>query len=112
MLELGWIQVGLSTVLFGVLLLLSTVGKVQLGISLAMAADSLLVKFLFIPNIDQFSRHLVAAEAAQGLQAVNQRYQMASLSFFVSQSVTLVLAGFLLMLLLRRSRASRWGGNL
>lgn len=108
----GWIQLGLSAVLFGVLLLLSTVGKVQLGISLALAADSVLLKFLLIPNMDQFSRQMAAVHAAQRLRFVNERYQMASLSFFVSQSVTLVLASFLLVLLLRRSHASRRSGGL
>ena len=107
----GWIQVGLATVLFGVLLLLSTVGKTQLGLSLAMAADSVLLKFVLIPNMDQFSRQLVTAEALQRLTLVNERYQMASLSFFISQSVTLLLACFLLVLLLRHSRASHRSGN-
>jgi hypothetical protein len=107
----GWIQVGLSAILFGVLLLFSTVGKVQLGISLALVADSVLLKFLLIPNLDQFSRQMATVEAAQRLAFVNERYQMASLSFFVSQSVTLLLGSFLLVLLLRRSHASRRGGS-
>jgi hypothetical protein len=103
----GWIQLGLSVALFGVLLLLSTVGKVQLGISLALAADSALLKFVLIPNLDQFSRQLTNVEAAQRLAFMNERYQMASMSFFVSQSVPLLLGCFLLVLLLRRSHASR-----
>jgi hypothetical protein len=103
----GWIQFGLSVALFGVLLLLSTVGKVQLGISLALAADSALLKFVFIPNLDQFSRQLTTVEAAQRLAFLNERYQTASMSFFVSQSVPLLLGCFLLVLLLRRSHASR-----
>jgi hypothetical protein len=103
----GWIQLGLSVAIFGVLLLLSTVGKVQLGISLALAADSALLKFVLIPNLDQFSRQLTAVEAAQRLAFMNEHYQMASMSFFVSQSVPLLLGCFLLVLLLRRSHASR-----
>jgi hypothetical protein len=108
----GWIQLGLSVALFGGLLLLSSVGKVQLGISLALVADSALVKFLLIPNMDQFSRQLATAEAAQRLAEVNERYQTASLSFFVSQSVPLLLGCFLLVLLLRRSHASHRSGTL
>lgn len=108
----GWIQLGLSVALFGGLLLLSSVGKVQLGISLALVADSALLKFLLIPNMDQFSRQLATAEAAQRLAEVNERYQTASLSFFVSQSVPLLLGCFLLVLLLRRSHASHRSGIL
>ncbi len=108
----GWIQVGLSAALFGVLLLLSTVGKVELGVSLAMAADSLLLKFVLIPNMDQLNRQVATAEAVKRLALVNQHYQMASMSFFISQSVTLLLAGFLLVLLLRRSRSSHRGASL
>jgi hypothetical protein len=103
----GWMQLGLSVALFGVLLLLSTVGKVQLGISLALAADSALLKFVLIPNLDQFSRQLTTVESAQRLAFMNEHYQMASMSFFVSQSVPLLLGCFLLVLLLRRSHASR-----
>ena len=84
----------------------------QLGISLALLADSLLLKFLMIPNLDQFSRQMATVESARRLAFVNERYQMASLSFFVSQSVTLLLGSFLLVLLLRRSHASRRGGSL
>jgi hypothetical protein len=108
----GWVQVGLSAASFGVLLLFSRVGKMQLGISLALLADSLLLKFLMIPNLDQFSRQMATVESARRLAFVNERYQMASLSFFVSQSVTLLLGSFLLVLLLRRSHASRRGGSL
>jgi hypothetical protein len=108
----GSLQVGLSAVVFGVLLFFSTVGKVQLGVSLALLADSLLLKYLLIPNLYQLGRHMAAAEAAQRLASVNERYQMASLSFFVSQSVPLLLGSFLLVLLLRRSYASRRGGGL
>jgi hypothetical protein len=103
----GWIQLGLSFALFGVLLLLSTVGKAQLGISLALAADSALLKFLLIPNLDQFSRQLTTVEASQRLAFINEHYQMASMSFFISQSVPLLLGCLLLVMLLRRSHASR-----
>jgi len=108
----GWIQLGLSTTLFGVLLLLSTVGKVQLGISLAMAADSVLLKFLLIPNLDQFSRQVTTGDAARRLQQLSERYQLAATSFFISQSVTLLLGCLLLVFLLRRSHASRRPGNI
>ena len=103
----GWIQFGFSVALFSVLLLLSTVGKLQLGISLALAADSALLKFALIPNLDQFSRQLTTVEAGQRLAFLNEHYQAASMSFFVSQSVPLLLGCFLLVLLLRRSHASR-----
>lgn len=107
----GWVQLGLSAILFGVLLLLSTVGKVQLGVSLAMAADAVLLKFLLIPNVDQFSRQVTTAEAARRLALMSERYQLATTSFYISQSVTLLLGSLLLVLLLRRSHASRRGGN-
>ena len=107
----GWIQLGMSALLFGVLLLLSTVGKVELGISLAMAADSVLLKFLLIPNMDQFSRQVTNVEVARRLAMLSERYQLAVTSFCVSQSVTLLLGCVLLVLLLRRSHASRRGGN-
>ncbi len=108
----GWIQFGFAIGLFGVLLLLSTVGKVELGISLAMAADAILLKFLLLPNMDVFSRQVTTGEAARRLALLSERYQMATTSFYVSQSVTLILGCFLLVLLLRRSHASRRGGNL
>lgn len=107
----GWIQLGLAMLLFGVLLMLSTVGKIQLGISLAMAADSVLLKFLLIPSMDQFSRQVTTAEVARRLALLTERYQLATTSFFISQSVTLLLGCVLLVLLLRRSHASRRGGN-
>jgi hypothetical protein len=98
--------------LFGGLLLLSSVGKVQLGISLALVADSALLKFLLIPNMDQSSPQLATADAAQRLAEVNERYQTASLVFFASQSVPLLSGCFLLVLLLRRSHASHRSGIL
>ncbi len=108
----GWIQLGFAFGLFGVLLLLSTVGKVELGISLAMAADAVLLKFLLVPNMDQFSRQVTTGEAARRLALLSERYQLATTSFYLSQSVTLILGCFLLVLLLRRSHASRRGGSL
>jgi hypothetical protein len=101
----GWVQLGLAAALFGVLLLLSSVGKVELGLSLAMAADAVLLKFLLIPGMDQFTRQVTSGDAAKRLAALSGHYQMAATSFYVSQSVTLVLGGILLVLLLRRSRA-------
>jgi len=107
----GWIQLGFSALLFIVLLLFSAVGKIQLGISLAMAADSALLEFLLIPNMDQFSRRVTTTEVAQRLAQLTSRYQLATTSFFVSQSVTVVLGCVLLVLLLRRSHASLRSGN-
>jgi hypothetical protein len=76
-----------------------------------MAADSVLLKFLLIPSMDQFSRQVTTAEVARRLALLTERYQLATTSFFISQSVTLLLGCVLLVLLLRRSHASRRGGN-
>ena len=100
----GWAQLGVGAGLFGFLLLFSSAGKTQLGLTLAMLADAVLIKFALIPNVDQFSRQRVTAETSQRLAEMNSRYQLANTSFLVSQSVTLALAAILLVLLLRRSR--------
>lgn len=108
----GWIQCGAATLLFGVLLFFSGVGKVELGVSLALAGDAVLLKFLLIPNVSQFSRQVTAGETVRRLAMLSERYQIAATSFYISQSVTLILGGFLLVLLLRRSHASHRGGSL
>jgi hypothetical protein len=103
----GWTQLGVGAGLFVFLLLFSSAGKRQLGLSLAMLADAALIKFALIPNVDQYSRQRVTAETSQRLAEMNSRYQLANASFLVSQSVTLALGAILLWMLLRHSRGTR-----
>ncbi len=108
MLELwGWLQLALAAGLFVLLLLFTSAGKFQLGVSLALLADAALVGGVLIPQMDGFERQLAVTPASQSLAFLIERSRMASVAFVVSQSVTLLLSLLLLVLLFRRGRAAR-----
>ena len=103
----GWLQLGLASGLFLLLVLFSSAGRLQLGISLALLADALLLGLGLIPKMDDFDRQLALKPASQSLEFLTQRSHLANVAFVVSQTVTLLLCLVLLGLLLSRRHGSR-----
>jgi hypothetical protein len=103
----GWLQLGLAAGLFLLLVLFSSAGKVQLGISIALLADAILLGRGLIPKMDDYDRQLALTPASQSLAFLTQRSHLANVAFVVSQTVTLLLCLLLLWLLLSRRHGSR-----
>lgn len=103
----GWLQLGLAAGLFVLLVLFSSAGRLQLGISLALLADALLLGLGLIPKMDDYDRQMALTPASQSMAFLTQRAHLANVAFVVSQSVTLLLCLILLGMLFGRRHGSR-----
>jgi hypothetical protein len=103
----GWVQIVLAGLVLLLLLFLSTSGKIEVGLSAAMAILALLANFVFIPRLTEVTR---GSGAAKGSSA-GATFQLLHGGFTAFELTTVVLGAMLLFLLFRPTSVAGGGGG-